>query len=207
MVKIIATATVAAGMPEQYTPDMYEKVWKVLFSEGQLSEYQVCATALPTSNEFVLDGHILKSYDVSTDHKESSILHVPSLDLSVCSGVVYGDCHQYFVEANATERRMLWLDALDVVDSLNPKILVTSHKRASQIDGANLVAATRKYIIDFESLTAECEAGGWQTLDQRIKEASLSVERFSTKGKLQDIQVLSIDPLVKPRQFNVKTCH
>lgn len=170
-VKIVATATVAAGIPEQYSPEVYEKLWKVLFPEGQLSEQQVCATALPTSNEFVLDGHTLKAYDVSADHKESSILHIPSLDLVVCGDVVYGDCHQYFVEANTTERRRLWLDALDVVDSLNPKILVASHKRASQTDGAYLTAATRKYIIDFETLAATCKAGDWQTLYQMIKEA------------------------------------
>lgn len=170
-VKIIATARVSAGIPEQYTPEMYEKVWKVLFPEGQLSEQRVCATALPTTNEFDLDGHILKAYGVSADHTESSILHVPSLDLVVCGDVVYGDCHQYFVEANTDERRGLWLDALDVVDSLNSKILVASHKRASQIDGTYLVAATRKYIIDFETLAAECETSGWQTLYQRIKEA------------------------------------
>ncbi|KAL6903876.1 beta-lactamase-like protein [Trichoderma evansii] len=170
-VKIIATAKVVAGIPEQYAPEMYEKVWKVLFPEGQLSEQHVRATALPTTNEFLLDGHILNAYDVSADHADSSILHVSSLDLVVCGDVVYGDCHQYFVEANTVERRKLWLDALEIVYSLNPKILVASHKRASQIDGAYLVAATRKYIIDFDTLEAKCETGDWQTLYHKVKNA------------------------------------
>lgn len=170
-VKIIATANVAAGIPGQYTPDMYEKIWKALFPEDQLSEQHVCATALPATNEFVLDGHILKAYDVSADHIDSSILHVPSLDLVVCGDVVYGDCHQYFVEENTAERRRRWLDALDIVDTLNTKILVASHKRASQIDGAYLVTATRKNIIDFETLASKCEAGGWETLYHSVKNA------------------------------------
>ncbi|RFU78370.1 metallo-beta-lactamase domain-containing [Trichoderma arundinaceum] len=170
-VQIVATDKVTAGLPGQYAPEMYDKLWKVLFPEGQLPEEHVRATALPKTNEFTLDGHILRAYDVSADHIDSSILHVPSLDLVVCGDVVYGDCHQYFVEANTTERRRLWLDALNVVDSLNPKIVVASHKRASQIDGAYLVDATRKYIIDFETLAAESAAANWQTLYHKVKDA------------------------------------
>ncbi|KAL7907752.1 beta-lactamase-like protein [Trichoderma velutinum] len=170
-VQIIATAKLVAGIPGQYAPEMYDKVWTVLFLESQLHEQQVQATALPNTNEFTLDGHTLKAHDVSADHIDSSILHIPSLELVVCGDVVYGDCHQYFVEANTAERRRLWLDALDFVDSLNPKNVVASHKRASQIDGSYLVAATRKYIIDFETLAAQNAAGNWQTLYHKVKDA------------------------------------
>lgn len=154
-VQTLATAKVAAGMPKQYAPEMYDNIWKPWFPHDQLPEEQVSAVALPKSNEFTLDGHTLKAYDVSADHEDSTILHVPDLGLAVCGDVVYGDCHQYFVEASTPERRKLWLEALDVVDGLKPKMVVASHKRSSQMDGPYLVAATRKYILDFERLGAE----------------------------------------------------
>lgn len=178
-VQILATAKVAAGIPAQYAPAMYDKMWEPMFPDGQLPKQQVSAIPLPASNEFMIDGHTLKAYDVSADHKDSTVLHVPSLDLAVCGDVVYGDCHQYFVEANTAEKRRLWLDALEVVDGLHPKMVVASHKRSSQIDGAYLVQATRKYILDFEQLGAEVKSEHldgsgvehWQVLYDKVKKA------------------------------------
>ena len=142
---------------------------------------------LPKSNEFTLDGHTLKAYDVSADTSTRRSCTFPALDSAVCGDVVYGDCHHYFVEANTPERRKLWLDALDTVESLKPKMVVASHRRTSQIDGPYLVQATRQYILDVEKLGAEAieefearGAGGggggrenWQILYDKLKKAYL----------------------------------
>lgn len=147
-VEILATATVVEGIQVMNAPDRYG-VWDQLFPGGQLPAEKVLPRALPASNEFLLDGETLKAYDVHSDCENSSFLHVPSIDLIVGGDVVYGDCHQHLREANSEENRQSWLDALDLIDSLKPSVVIPGHKRASQSDGAHLVEATRKYIRDF----------------------------------------------------------
>ncbi|KAF5583626.1 metallo-beta-lactamase superfamily [Fusarium pseudocircinatum] len=85
--------------------------------------------ALPTSNEFNLDGHLLKLYDVSHgDTHANSFIHVPELDLVVAGDIVYnGDCHQWLGEASSAEKRAQWLAALEEIRALRPKIVVPGH--------------------------------------------------------------------------------
>ncbi|KAK5043451.1 hypothetical protein LTR84_011987 [Exophiala bonariae] len=148
-VEILTTATVLEGIKVVYSPEVHEGVWGKLFPNGQLPVEKRLPTALPSSNEFFIDGEVLKAYDVSSDCEQSSFLHVPCIKLVVGGDVVYGDCHQHLREANTPEKRQRWLDALDLIDSLKPNVVVPSHKRATQSDGAYLVEATRRYILDF----------------------------------------------------------
>ncbi|OAG42680.1 hypothetical protein AYO21_02963 [Fonsecaea monophora] len=147
-VQILVTAAVLTGIEYMNAPEVYS-VWTKWFPGGQLSVEKVSPTALPPSNEFVMDGEVFKAYDVSSDCERSSFLHVPSIHLIVGGDVVYGDCHQHLREANTTEKRRRWLDALDLIESLEPNTVIPGHKRASQSDGRHLVEATRKYIHDF----------------------------------------------------------
>lgn len=156
-VEILATAAVAEGMKSQYLPEAWEGVWMKWFPGNQLPTEQVSATALPVSNEFDLDGHLLRAFDVSSDCEKSSFLHVPSIKLIVAGDVVYGDCFSYLIDSNTDEKRKLWLDALALIDSLEPDTVVASHKRATQIDGPYLVEATRRYILDFVRWGKEIE--------------------------------------------------
>jgi len=167
--KIVATAKVAEGVQTQYAPALYDNLWAKYFPNGQLPAEKPPAEPLPDSGEFEVDGHTLKGIDVEhSDCDASSILHVPSLKLVVGGDVVYGDCYQHLGQANTAEKRRSWLNALDLVDSLRPNIVVPGHKRASQVDGAYLVEATRKYILDFER---ELEAAsGPEELEKRMKE-------------------------------------
>ncbi|KIV96920.1 hypothetical protein PV10_00733 [Exophiala mesophila] len=147
-VEVLATAKVVAGIEVMNSPAVYN-VWAGLFPDGQLPEDKVLPQALPESNEFRLDGELLKAYDVSSDCEKSSFLHVPSIALIVGGDVVYGDCHQHLGEANSIEKRQRWLDALELIESLEPNVVIPGHKRSSQSDGRYLVNATRKYIQDF----------------------------------------------------------
>lgn len=148
-VEILATATVLEGIKVMYSPEVHEGVWAKWFPNGQLPVEKKLPAALPPSNEFFIDGEVFKAYDVSSDCEKSSFLHVPSIKLVVGGDVVYGDCHQHLGEANTAEKRQRWLDALTLIDSLKPNVVIPSHKRASQSDGAHLVDATRRYILDF----------------------------------------------------------
>ena len=170
--KFIATAKVAQGLKEQYDPAFYDNVWAKYFP-GQLASEKPEPEALGDGNEFEIDGQIARGIDVPySDCEHSSVLHVPSLDLVVGGDVVYGDCYQHLAQANTAEKRRGWLDALGMVEGLKPKIVVPGHKRASQVDGAYLVEATRGYILEFETELegVKKRGGGVEELEKRMKE-------------------------------------
>ncbi len=175
-IQMVSTAKVASGIKDQYE-DAYTGLWTVLFPNGQLPEEKPLATALPASNDFTLDGHRLHAIDVPhSDCEHSSVLHVPSLDLVVGGDVIYGDCHQFLAQANTHEKRQQWIDSLTAIEALNPKIVVAGHKRASQVDGAYLLQATKTYIQVFEreseKLKSEGQGGeeGAIALEKKMKE-------------------------------------
>ena len=63
----------------------------------------------------------------------------------------YNDVHLYLVESNAKSRKK-WISALDKIESLNPRAVITSHKRPSNDDSPNIIEETRQYIRDFDRL-------------------------------------------------------
>jgi glyoxylase-like metal-dependent hydrolase (beta-lactamase superfamily II) len=147
--KPVATFKVVEGCKEQLAPTGIAR-WSTLFP-GQLAANQIPPTALPDSNIFEVDGHKFHAIDVEhSDTHATSFLHVPSLRLVAAGDIVYGDCHQFLRQTETKELRHQWLAALDTIAALDPHIVVAGHKRATQIDGSYLIAATKKYILDFE---------------------------------------------------------
>ncbi|KAG5796262.1 hypothetical protein H9Q69_004688 [Fusarium xylarioides] len=128
-----ATKAVAQGIDVQKSPEIMDAVWaKTFFSSKDgscLPDARFVLQALPTSNEFNLDGHLLKLYDVAHgDTHANSFIHVPELDPVVAGDIVYnGDCHQWLGEASSSEKRAQWLAALAEIQALRPKIVVPGH--------------------------------------------------------------------------------
>lgn len=148
----LATASVVEGIKHSYEPEHFA-LWAAFFPGALLHPGRVVPEALPSSNEFSLDGFGMKAYDVDhSDCSSSSFLHVPSLDLIVAGDIIYGDCYQMLAECNTSSKRKQWLKAIDQIETLNPKIVVPGHKRASQIDGAYLIGQTREYLEVFGEL-------------------------------------------------------
>ena len=65
----------------------------------------------------------------------------------------YNDAHQYLSESGPEGRRA-WLAALDVLESLRPRVVVAGHKLAGTDDGAHIIEETRRYILDFDRAAA-----------------------------------------------------
>ncbi|KAG4431897.1 hypothetical protein IFR05_012631 [Cadophora sp. M221] len=165
--QFVATENVVAGIKSLYVTH-YEAVWPGLFP-GQIHDSKPVPKSLPSSGEILLDGQSLVAIPVGhTDNEHSSFLHVPSLRLVVSGDIVYGDCHQYFGEANTKARRQEWLDAIDHIEALDPQIIVPGHKRATEIDGAYLMKSTREYIHVFEKELVKAKS--WETLFNRMIE-------------------------------------
>ena len=49
-------------------------------------------------------------------------------------------------------RRQEWISALDKNESLNPQVVIASHKRPGSADNPTVIEQTRQYICDFDRL-------------------------------------------------------
>lgn len=105
----------------------------------------VSGTAFPTEG-LELDGQRLFAVKVGhSDTDDTSVLHVPSLDLVVAGDVVYNNVHQYVGEGRDGGLDA-WHRALDTVAGLKPRAVVASHKDTRRQDSPSDVDETRRYL-------------------------------------------------------------
>lgn len=142
-----ATVVATPGTIEQMKLNVAVRpvFWDALFP-GQIPQTEV--TAVPVvDNVIELEGHQLRVIEVGhSDTEDTSVLHVPALDLVVAGDVVYNGVHQFLREAagDGIER---WREAIDVVAGLEPRYVVTGHKNKELDDDAGrAIAETRSYL-------------------------------------------------------------
>jgi glyoxylase-like metal-dependent hydrolase (beta-lactamase superfamily II) len=125
--------------------------WDKLFP-GQIPPTPVTAVT-PEGNRFALEGHNLIIVDVGhSDTDDTSVLHVPDLSLVLAGDVVYNGVHQYLSES-ANGGRDSWRKAIDIVEALHPRWIVTGHKnKALDDDATRTLLETRRYLADVEEL-------------------------------------------------------
>jgi len=130
-------------------------------------------TVLPDALDgetIVVDGQELHAIEVGQgDIPHSTILHVPSIDAVVAGDVVYNGVHQMLANSGPGDWPR-WIESVDKIAALNPKVVVAGHKRPELPDDdiAAIVDGTRTYINAFiEELAA---AGDARTLVGRMQE-------------------------------------
>jgi glyoxylase-like metal-dependent hydrolase (beta-lactamase superfamily II) len=169
-VKVVATRGTIEHMKQQIEPGFFGSFWQKFFPD-QLPEPVMTAETLPEDGKFELEGHVLKAVEVGhTDTTDTTVLWVPDLKLAVCGDVVYGDVHQYLVEANTREKRMEWIAALQKVKALGPETVVAGHKRPGGLDGVYNLDASIQYIEDFQNL-----------IDNGVNDANVLYEKMMEK--------------------------
>ncbi|KAF5568412.1 metallo-beta-lactamase superfamily [Fusarium phyllophilum] len=188
-----ATKAVAEGIDRQQSPEVMDAVWAKTFLSSKdgsgLPDAKSVFQALPTPNEFNLDGHLLKLYDVSHGDTHANLfIHVPELDLVVAGDIVYnGDCHQWLGEASSSEKRTQWLAALAEIQGLRPKIVVPGHTftPSSTPDedlATEMLTSTADYITGFaEELAA---ATSEQNLFERMRSRSVPA-RWQLQSRME----------------------
>jgi glyoxylase-like metal-dependent hydrolase (beta-lactamase superfamily II) len=94
-VEVVATAGTLAHMNEQLSQPFYDEFWNLGFP-GQIPPQNLSTVQpLGRDGEFEVDGHVFKAVQVGqTDTYNSTVLHVPDLDLVVTGDAVYGECFQ-----------------------------------------------------------------------------------------------------------------
>src|ERR1700756_3736611 len=137
-------------MRQNASREMLDGAWKPGFP-GQIPDKLVLAEELG-GNVIDLEGHELVAVELGhTDTDHTTCLHVPSIGIVVAGDAAYNDVHLYLAESNAQTRKE-WIAALDKMESLNPRSVVATHKRAENDDSPGIIEQTRQYIRDFDRL-------------------------------------------------------
>ena len=113
----------------------------------------VTAVTVP-DNRFTLEGHDLVIVEVGhTDSDDTSVLHVPDLELVVAGDVIYNGVHMYLGQSVAVGGFGTWRAAIDKVEALGPRHIVCGHQNKELDDDAErTIGETRQYLDDAEEL-------------------------------------------------------
>jgi glyoxylase-like metal-dependent hydrolase (beta-lactamase superfamily II) len=113
----------------------------------------VTAVAVP-DNRFTLEGHELVIVEVGhTDSDDTTVLHVPDLDLVVAGDAIYNGVHMYVGQSVTVGGFGTWRAAIDTVEALEPRHIVSGHQnKLLDDDAARQIAETRQYLDDADEL-------------------------------------------------------
>jgi glyoxylase-like metal-dependent hydrolase (beta-lactamase superfamily II) len=148
--RVVASPGVIAQMHANVAqrPLLWDKVYS-----GLIPDTPVTAVSVP-GNRFALEGHPLVIVDVgSTDSPDTSVLHVSDLELVVAGDVIYNGVHMYLAQRVVAGSFEPWREAIDKVEALRPRHIVSGHQNAQLDDDADRqIAETRQYLDDSDEL-------------------------------------------------------
>src|SRR3954454_24157111 len=130
--RVVATAGTIAQMHANVAtrPLLWDKVYT------GIPPTPVTAVTVP-DNRFTLEGHDLAIVEVGdTDSDDTSVLHVPDLDLVVAGDVIYNGVHMYLGQSVAVGGFDTWRAAIDKVEALEPRHIVAGHQNKERDDDA-----------------------------------------------------------------------
>jgi glyoxylase-like metal-dependent hydrolase (beta-lactamase superfamily II) len=147
-----ATEKTIAMMHRQGTVGRTQR-WDVDFP-GLIPDSPVVFEAVPAEG-FMLEGHRCEAVEVGhTDTDDTTVLHVPSIGLVVAGDVAYNGVHQYLLESRDGGIQA-WLEAIDVVEALRPRLVIAGHKNRELPDDPAILNQTRQYLVDAQRLLDE----------------------------------------------------
>jgi glyoxylase-like metal-dependent hydrolase (beta-lactamase superfamily II) len=84
------------------------------------------------------------------DIHPTTVVHIPAAGAVVAGDSIYNEIHQMFA-LSTPEEWQLWLETVDLVENLRPRMIVAGHRRPDGDDYAvdAMIAQTRAYIQDF----------------------------------------------------------
>jgi glyoxylase-like metal-dependent hydrolase (beta-lactamase superfamily II) len=106
----------------------------------------------PLADETImLDGHELHAVEVGqADIAHNTVLHAPSIGAVLAGDVVYNGVHQ-MLGVSQPEDWSQWIESVEKLAALNPRLLVAGHKRPGTADDdiAEILFGTQAYIAAF----------------------------------------------------------
>jgi glyoxylase-like metal-dependent hydrolase (beta-lactamase superfamily II) len=162
--------TAAAVVPEVqvYLDPGPLQLWNRMLP-GQIPEHPIVPDPLD-GDVIDLEGHELHVITVGqSDITTSTIVHIPSLDAVVAGDVAFNGIH-LLLAGTDHEKRMQWIASIEKVEALDPKVVVTGHKRpdARDDDPATILGDTKRYIRDFDRSLSESHSAQ-ELVDQMMR--------------------------------------
>jgi glyoxylase-like metal-dependent hydrolase (beta-lactamase superfamily II) len=155
--RLVARPEVADAAREQ-TSAGYLQVWTSFFP-GQLTKHPAAPNPL-SGNTLSVGQHDLVTIDVGpTDIAASSVVHIPELDIVISGDVAYNGMHMWLAGSTAATRHS-WMKALDAIEALHPREVITGHKDpvAPDDDAARILDESRSYLANFNHAAASCDS-------------------------------------------------
>jgi glyoxylase-like metal-dependent hydrolase (beta-lactamase superfamily II) len=172
--KCVALPHVLEAMKESM--ELQREQWAMLFGDAC-----VVSDALPDALEdhtLYVDGSPLNIIEVKqADIHPTTIVHIPEIDVVVAGDSVYNEIHPMLGLSTPTEWQD-WLETVDIVEKLNPRMIVAGHRRPDGDDHAvdSMIAQTRSYIQDF--------AAAWETAKDAEDLVHTMVAKYPGHGNL-----------------------
>lgn len=121
--------------------------WQGVFP-GEIPEKPETPDRLETTS-IELEGSEIRVIDIGQgDTEHSTIVHVPSIRAVVGGDVVYNEVHMMTAETDAQSRQD-WIDNLNQIASLDPKIVVSGHHRVGAPNDPKSIGDSQQYLRDF----------------------------------------------------------
>lgn len=123
--------------------------WQVLFGDATVLE-KPRVEPLEDLTLYV-DGTPLHVIEVKqADIHPTTVVHIPAAGAVVAGDSIYNEIHQMF-GLSGPEDWQAWLETVDLVEGLHPRMIVAGHRRPDGDDYAvdTIIAQTRSYIHDF----------------------------------------------------------
>lgn len=147
-------------------PSVANAVREVYEADRELAAYWLPGNTVDTTvfpdaldgETIALDGHELRAIEIGQgDVGHSSVLHVPSLDAVIAGDLLYNGVHQ-MLGVSGPDDWPRWIDSVDKIAALNPKILVAGHKADLPDDDVPAILdGTRGYIAAFIEELAQAD--------------------------------------------------
>jgi glyoxylase-like metal-dependent hydrolase (beta-lactamase superfamily II) len=176
--KCVALPHVVEAIKESM--DMQTEQWKLLFGDA-------CVTAGPVpepmeGHTIYVDGSPLNIIEVKqADIHPTTIVHIPEIDVVVAGDSIYNEIHAMLGFATPAEWQD-WLETVDIVENLKPRMIVAGHRRPDGDDHAvdRMIAQTRSYIKDF--------AAAYEIAKDAEELISTMVAKYPYHGNLWTLQ-------------------
>jgi glyoxylase-like metal-dependent hydrolase (beta-lactamase superfamily II) len=157
--RLVSRPEIAAAAAEQTAPG-YLRVWGGFFP-GQITEQPVVPEPAD-GDELAVGAGIAYVVPVGgSDVPLSSVVHVPDRSVVVSGDVAYNGVHLWLAGSTAQSREA-WLRALDAVEQLAPRTIITGHRDpdARDDDAARILDGSRQYLQDFGDAVASAGTAG-----------------------------------------------
>ena len=158
----------------------YAELWEMMFGDTS-----VPYGALPDPFEgdtLYVDGSPLRIIEVKqADVHPTTIVHIPEIDVVVAGDAIYNEIHP-MLGLSTPEEWSDWLETVDLVESLNPRMIVAGHRRPDGDDYAvkTMIAEMRAYIQQF--------AAAYQVAKDAQELTAIMTKKFPYHGQVWTLQ-------------------